>query len=151
EGGSVWECSSIAGDPFVPKGQGQNSSGIERLNPERLTHHSRLRLSLSNIVITEWLNDVMAASRDAALVIHARSDQCLEIGDCLWEVQPAILGECFDKRLVVTLQCSVGIRMTLARGTNLLCSPFRGRLIPLRYFLYLGETGLRTGIDLAFV
>src|ERR1700751_6108605 len=56
EGGSVWECSSIADDPFVPKAQRQNSSEIEGSNPKRHTHHSRLRPSLSNNVITEWLN-----------------------------------------------------------------------------------------------
>jgi hypothetical protein len=56
EGGSVWECSSIAGDPLSSKGSGTNGSKTESLKTERLRHHSRPRPTLSNSVATEWLN-----------------------------------------------------------------------------------------------
>ena len=53
----------------------------------------------ADVVLNDIDHDVMAAGRDAELVVHARLDQRLEVGDGLGQVQPAVLGERFDKRL----------------------------------------------------
>jgi hypothetical protein len=54
--------------------------------PDQVASHCQA--TRPDVVLNDVNHDVMAASRDAEFVIHARHDQHLEVRDCLGEVQP---------------------------------------------------------------